>query len=154
MARFREMKVFPAPSLKEVKVMTCIGWSFFAINDILVRKIRKASDTMLFPLSASSSEPCFPSFRPSLSKGISPKNGTLNASSNSFLPRTRVSRNRIIRQATAGKAMPINTPNRRMRFRRGEIGALLPSALSMTRALLSAIAWESAFSSRRFNKKR
>ena len=50
------------------------------------------------------------------------------------------------------QAIPTNTPSNKIRLRLGLIGALLPSALSITRALLSAMACVKAFSSRRFKR--
>ena len=72
----------------------------------------------------------------------------------SLRPCTRVSIKRISRKTVPGQAMPSSTPSRRIWFLRGETGALPPSALSITRALLSAIACDRAFSSRRFSRKR
>ncbi len=139
-AIFLEMKVFPSPALIEVHIMTWFFLSFLARKVILVRTILKASSTR-FPLSFSCS-------------GMTPRNGAVSLPWRSFLVRTLVSRKSFIRNMTPGTARPRRKPRRMILFLFGAIGRAGPEAESITLALLSTIACESAFSSRLLSRKR
>ena len=139
LARLAETKVFPSPELNEVHIITLI-FSFLERKDMFVRTILNASEA-----------------KPSLSlscSGITPRNGALTLPWMSFLVWILVSRNMIIRKMTPGTASPSSSPRSRILFLLGAIGSPGPEAPSITLALLSTIAWERAFSSRLFRRKR
>ena len=117
------------------------------MNAMLVRRMRKLSESI-----PSSPALAMPVRAASLSWGISPRKGMLTAPLRSLRLCTRVSMKSIMRNTTPGTASPTSTPSSRMRLRTGETGPAGPSTLSMVRALLSAIACERAFSSRRLSR--
>ena len=154
-ARLLDTYVLPAPGPNELKVTTCMFFDLTRIKSMLVRIMRKASDTMSRPW-ARTAMPCavslFSVFPLDESLGISPRKGTVTASSMSLRLRIRVSKNRNNSRTMAGRAIPFMTPAMIMLRPLGEIGASPPPAGSSTRASVSVVAWLSAFSSRLFSR--
>ena len=148
MAKLVETKVLPAPGLVDVNIITCISLDFTRINSMLVRMIRKASDTES-RLCSLTTMAClsFLSFN-----GISPKKGIETTPSTSLRECTFVSFVTISQMIPAGIAQPTTKAAKRIIIDFGAIGADDPDAGSIMRALLSVMACVKAFSSRLFSK--
>ena len=148
MARFIDTNVFPAFGLKEVNITTFISFAFTRMKSIFVRTIRNASEILSRPFSRTTISSLFFLSR----KGISPRNGIDTASSTSLRVRTVVFMTICNQMIPAGIANPNTTAANKIIIDFGATGLRLPCAASITRALLSVIACDKAFSSRLFNK--